>query len=107
MDCRRAGRQSSPGSFILDRLLADKLSTPIEMLHYSMTMPVSVVITGIDRMEILDQALEAARTFQPLTTAQISSLLARTQVAAANDSTELFKTTPHFDSTAMHPEWLG
>ncbi len=28
--------------------------------------PVSVVITGIDNMQILDQALEAARTFKPL-----------------------------------------
>ena len=93
--------------FILDKVLAEKLSTPIEMLHYSMTMPVSVVVCGIDRMEILEQALSAARTFQPLTAGQISALLGRTQVAAANGSTELFKTTPHFDSTAMHPEWLG
>ena len=86
--------------FILDKVLADKLSTPVEMLHYSMTMPVSVVVCGIDRMEILEQALEAARTFQPLSASQISSLLAKTQTAAANGSTELFKTTPHFDSTA-------
>ena len=101
------GMKTFGDHFILDRVLAEKLSTPIEMLHYSMTMPVSVVITGIDRMEILDQALEAARTFQPLTSAQIETLLAKTQVAAASGSTELFKTTPHFDSTAMHPEYLG
>ena len=93
--------------FILDRVLADKLATPIEMLHYSMTMPVSVVITGIDRMEILDQALEAARTFQPLSADRIVSLLDRTRVAAADGSTELFKTTPHFDGTAKNPDWLG
>jgi aryl-alcohol dehydrogenase-like predicted oxidoreductase len=93
--------------FILDRVLADKLATPIEMLHYSMTLPVSVVITGIDRMEILDQALEAARTFQPLSADRIASLLGRTRVAAADGSTELFKTTPHFDGTAKNPDWLG
>lgn len=101
------GMKTFGDHFILDKVLADKLSTPIEMLHYSMTMPVSVVITGIDRMEILEQALTAARTFQPMTQTQIASLLSRTQVAAANGSTELFKTTPHFDSTAMHPEYLG
>jgi len=101
------GMKTFGDHFILDKVLADKLSTPIEMIHYSMTMPVSVVVCGIDRMEILEQALTAARTFQPLTASQISSLLSRTQVAAANGSTELFKTTPHFDSTAMHPEWLG
>ncbi len=101
------GMKTFGDHFILDKVLADKLSTPIEMLHYSMTMPVSVVITGIDRMEILEQALTAARTFQPLTQTQIASLLSRTQLAAANGSTELFKTTPHFDSTAQHPEYLG
>ena len=101
------GMKTFGDHFILDKVLADKLSTPIEMLHYSMTMPVSVVITGIDRMEILEQALTAARTFQPLTQTQIAALLSRTQVAAANGSTELFKTTPHFDTTAMHPEYLG
>lgn len=101
------GMKTFGDHFILDRVLAEKLSTPIEMLHYSMTMPVSVVITGIDRMEILEQALEAARTYQPLSGTQISSLLAKTKVAAMEGSTELFKTTPHFDSTAMHPEYLG
>ena len=93
--------------FILDKVLAEKLATPIEMLHYSMTMPVSVVITGIDRMEILDQALEAARTFKPLEADHIAALLKRTQVAAADGATELFKTTPHFDGTAQNPAWLG
>jgi aryl-alcohol dehydrogenase-like predicted oxidoreductase len=93
--------------FILDRVLADKLATPTEMLHYSMTLPVSVVVTGIDRMEILDQALEAARTFTPMTQARMAALLGRTQIAALDGSTELFKTTPHFDSTAKNPDWLG
>ena len=101
------GMKTFGDHFILDRVLADKLATPVEMLHYSMTMPVSVVITGIDRMEILDQALEAARTFKPLSPTQIAALLARTQVAAADGSTELFKTTTHFDSTAQNPAWLG
>ncbi len=34
---------------------------PIEALHYGLSQPVSVVITGIDRPEILDQALTAAK----------------------------------------------
>lgn len=93
--------------FILDRVLADKTATPIELLHYSMTLPVSVVITGIERMEILEQALEAARTFKPLRPEQVASLLGRTKVAAVDGSTELFKTTPRFDGTARNPHWLG
>lgn len=93
--------------FILDRALAEKLATPTEMLHYSMTLPVSVVITGIDRMEILEQALNAAQTFTPMPPDKMAALLGRTQVAALEGTTELFKTTPDFDSTAKNPEWLG
>ena len=101
------GMKTFGDHFILDHVLNNKLATPVEMLHYSMTLPVSVVITGIDRMEILDQALAATRTFQPFTQDQIAGLLSRTKLAAADGSTELFKTTTHFDSTAQNPGWLG
>jgi aryl-alcohol dehydrogenase-like predicted oxidoreductase len=80
---------------------------PMEALHYGLTQPVSVVITGIDNTQVLDQALEAARTFKPLDQTQISSLLARTATAAAEGKFEPFKTTSHFDGTAQNPKWLG
>jgi uncharacterized protein len=89
--------------FILD----SNTVQPIEALHYGLTQPVSVVITGIDNMQVLDQAFEAARTFKPLDQTQISSLLARTAVAASEGKFELFKTTAHFDGTAANPKWLG
>ena len=72
-----------------------------------MNLPTSVVITGIDSIPILDQALEAVRTFQPMSQQQLTALLARTAQAAAQGQYELFKTTSHFDSTAKNPEWLG
>ncbi len=80
---------------------------PMEALHYGLTQPVSVVITGIDTMPVLEQAVEAARTFKPMTQAEVSSLLDRTKVAASEGKYELFKTTPHFDGTAANPKWLG
>jgi aryl-alcohol dehydrogenase-like predicted oxidoreductase len=89
--------------FILD----SKTVEPIEALHYGLTQPVSVVITGIDSTPILDQAFEAVRTFKPLTTAQVNALLDRTKEAAATGKFELFKTTSHFDGTAANPKWLG
>ena len=49
-----------------------------------MTLPTSVVITGIESRTILDQALEAVRSFKPMTTSQITALLNRTAVAAAD-----------------------
>jgi aryl-alcohol dehydrogenase-like predicted oxidoreductase len=88
-------------------ILDSKTVEPVEALHYSLTQPVSVVITGIDSMPILDQAIDAAKTFKPMTQAQIASLLDRTRQAASMGEFELFKTTPHFDGTAANPKWLG
>lgn len=88
-------------------LLKSGAVKPIECLHYAMTLPTSVVITGIDSPRILDQAFEAARTFQPMTPKEISALLARTKNAADDGQFELFKTTTVFDSTAHNPQWLG
>jgi aryl-alcohol dehydrogenase-like predicted oxidoreductase len=80
---------------------------PIEALHYSLSQPVSVVITGIDSMQILDQAMTAAKTFKPMSQTQMASLLDKTREAASTGKYELFKTTPHFDGTAANPKWLG
>ncbi|HWI40767.1 MAG TPA: aldo/keto reductase [Verrucomicrobiae bacterium] len=79
----------------------------IECLHYAMTQQVSTVITGIETMERLEQALEAVRTFRPLTQAQVYDLLKRTAQAAATGKFEPFKTTNGFDATAQNPQWLG
>ncbi len=88
-------------------LLKSNTVTPIECLHYALNLPTSVVITGIDSMEILDQAFEAVRTFHPLSKEEIDALLAKTSAAAVKGRFEPFKTTSIFDGTAQHPEWLG
>jgi len=88
-------------------LLKSNTVTPIECLHYALNLPTSVVITGLDRLEILDQAIEAVDTFQPLGDVELRALLARTAAAAAGGAFEPFKTTSTFDGTALHPAWLG
>ncbi|MBD2437412.1 aldo/keto reductase [Nostoc sp. FACHB-110] len=88
-------------------ILKSNVVKPIECLHYAMNLPTSTVITGIERMEILDQAFEAARTFKPMSQEQVQALLNRTRQAALKGQYELFKTTSQFDSTAHNPEWLG
>jgi predicted aldo/keto reductase-like oxidoreductase len=88
-------------------ILKSKAVTPIECLHYALSLPTSVVITGIDKQEILDQAFEAAKTFQPMNQEQMAQLLAKTKEIAVAGKYELFKTSSHFDSTAKHPDWLG
>jgi predicted aldo/keto reductase-like oxidoreductase len=81
--------------------------TPLECLHYALSLPTSVVITGCDRIEILDQALEAVRTFRPMNSSEVQALLAKTEAAASRGEFELFKTSSIFDSTATNPSWLG
>jgi aryl-alcohol dehydrogenase-like predicted oxidoreductase len=81
--------------------------TPIECLHYALNLPTSTVITGIDSMQILDQAFEAVRTFQPMNDSQVQAILAKTAKLAANGKFEPFKTTSIFDGTAQNPAWLG
>jgi aryl-alcohol dehydrogenase-like predicted oxidoreductase len=88
-------------------LLESNTVTPIECLHYALNLPTSVVITGIDSLEILDQAVEAVRTFRPLSEQQAASLLARTAQVASSGEFEPFKITSILDDTAKHPEWLG
>ena len=88
-------------------LLKSNTVTPIECLHYALNLPTSVVITGIDSMEILDQAFSAVESFHPLSNDELDGLLARTREAAANGRFEPFKTSSIFDSTATNPQWLG
>jgi aryl-alcohol dehydrogenase-like predicted oxidoreductase len=88
-------------------LLKSNTVTPIECLHYALSLSTSVVITGIDTMEILDQAFEAVESFHPLTTDECDALLAKTREAAAYGVFEPFKTSSLFDATALNPQWLG
>jgi predicted aldo/keto reductase-like oxidoreductase len=89
--------------FILD----SKTATPVECLHYAMNLPTSVVITGCDSLPILQQAIQAARSFQPMNSSQIEVLLAKTAKAAEAGQFELYKTTHQFDGTVANPQWLG
>jgi len=88
-------------------ILESKTVTAVECLHYAMSLPVSVVITGCDSMPILKQALNAAKQFGPLREEQMAALLARTAQAAKKGEFERYKTSHHFDGTYHHPEWLG
>lgn len=88
-------------------LLQSNTVTPTECLHYALNLPTSVVITGCDSLKILDQAFEAARTFKPMTEAEVIAILGKTREAAMNGKYELFKISTHFDGTIKNPQWMG
>jgi diketogulonate reductase-like aldo/keto reductase len=97
------GMKAFGDPFILDT----KVATPIEMLQYPLSLPISLQVTGIDSMEILQQALEAVRGFEPFTPEKRAELLGRTAAKAADGATERYKVSHHFDGTIQNPEWLG
>lgn len=78
-----------------------------QCLRYALSQPVSVVITGIDSMEVLKQDLDLVRSFKPMSETEIASLLEATAQVAAGGQYELFKTDSRFDGTAHNPQWLG
>src|ERR1700720_2612910 len=88
-------------------ILESKTVTAVECLHYPMNLPTSVVITGCNSLPILEQALNAARSFQPMSKEQVATLLAKTAQAARSGEYELYKTSHHFDGTFQNPQWLG
>lgn len=88
-------------------ILESKTATAVECLHYAMNLPTSVVITGCDSLPILQQALQAARSFEPLDSSQVAAILAKTAKAAQAGQFELYKTSHNFDGTYANPQWLG
>src|SRR6201984_1907799 len=88
-------------------ILKSKTATPVECLHYAMNLPTSVVITGCDSMQILQQALDAARSFKPMSKDEVAQLLAKTSSAAGKGEFERYKISNDFDGTIHNPQWLG
>jgi hypothetical protein len=77
-----------------------------ECLRYALTLPTSVVISGMDSQAVLDSNLATVRDFQPLTEAERDALLARTGPHARAGQHEPFKTSTKFDGTVRNPHWL-
>jgi len=88
-------------------ILKSNTVSAVECLHYALHLPTSVVITGMESMDDLQQALQAAKTFRPMSEAEVRVLLARTEKAAKRGEFEPFKTTSILDATAQNPDWLG
>ncbi len=71
--------------------------TAHEGLRYAMSLPVATTISGIDTMEVLDQNLQVAVNFQPLSAAEMPGLRDRSRYFASDGRFELFKMTTKYD----------
>jgi predicted aldo/keto reductase-like oxidoreductase len=88
-------------------ILRSGVVTPIECLHYAMNLPTSVVITGCESVANVEQAINAASTFKPMTDEQVASILAKTAPHGSAGRFEGYKTTLNFDGTTANPGWLS
>ena len=88
-------------------VLRAKVVTPIECLHYALNLPTSVVINGCDSVDRVHQAIEAVRSFKPMSDVEVAALLTKTKDAAMTGQYEPFKTDTMYDGTALNPQWLG
>jgi predicted aldo/keto reductase-like oxidoreductase len=78
-----------------------------EGLHYAMSVPVTVTITGCESMANLEQALGGARNFKPLDVQQKMALLQKTAPVATAGQFEAYKSSQIYDGTTNNPKWLG
>jgi len=87
-------------------ILKSGVVTPEECLRYSLSLPTSVVISGMDSKKILQKNVALARSFRRLSADERKELLARTAPEAKDGKHELFKTSHKFDGTVENPHWL-
>lgn len=69
-----------------------------ELLRYAMSLPVTTTITGIEKMEILEQNLKVAQGFTPLSDDEMNKLRERAKPYAADGHFELYKTSIKYDN---------
>jgi len=72
--------------------------TAQEMLRYAMSLPVATTISGIDSLKVLQQNLEVARGFKPMTKPEMTELRARCAKTAADGRFEPYKVSLKFDN---------
>ncbi len=94
-------------SFSNGLILKTNTVTATEALHYAMSTPVTVTITGCDSMAILEQALGVARNFRPMDDAQKIAVLRKTAAVGSDGKFEAYKSSHIYDGTINNPQWLG
>jgi predicted aldo/keto reductase-like oxidoreductase len=79
------------------RLVAENVCTANEARRYALSQDIASLVVGIDSMEVLQQDLTMARTFQPMGKEELDRLLAKVRPVAGDGRHERFKSTQFFD----------
>jgi len=90
--------------FASGEIMKSNTVTAQEVLRYAMHVA-DVCITGCDSLATMQQAVDVAKNFQPLTHGELAAILAKTEVAALNGRYEYYKTTSRFDNSPADPNF--
>ncbi|HEX4212877.1 MAG TPA: aldo/keto reductase [Candidatus Dormibacteraeota bacterium] len=82
--------------------------SPEECLRYALSLPASVVITGCENLENVEQALRVGNGFTPMSDAELADIRARSATIPGGPQGEIerWKTGGEYDGTNTHPHWL-
>ncbi|MGA2595734.1 MAG: aldo/keto reductase [Bryobacteraceae bacterium] len=69
-----------------------------EALRYAMSLPVTTVISGVEKLEVLQQNLRVLHNFKPMDRAEMEALENRCRPFAADGHIELYKVSLKFDN---------
>lgn len=96
------------GRFLKPENVLERIKlTRADCLRYVMSLPVSVVISGMDNLDMLKQNVETACNFRPLTEEERSAILAKTVDVAKGGKYEWFKTDEGLGWTKAHAEMFS
>jgi aryl-alcohol dehydrogenase-like predicted oxidoreductase len=90
------------------RLAGVGVVTPEECLRYALSLPTSVVITGCQNLDNVEQALRVGNGFTPMSEAELADVRARSATIPGGPQGELerWKTGDDYDATNKNPHWL-
>jgi predicted aldo/keto reductase-like oxidoreductase len=93
-------------SMAAGQILNSGVVTPEECLRYALSLPTSVVISGMENFDLLRKNVQITRSFRPLDEGEKAAILRKTESVAQGGRHERFKTTTEFDGTTQNPHWL-
>jgi uncharacterized protein len=88
-------------------ILKTNTVSAVEALHYAMSVPVTITITGCESLVNLEQALGVARNFKPMSEHQKLAVLQKTAPFSDAGRLEAYKSSHIYDGTINNPQWLG
>lgn len=77
--------------------IKEGIVTPEEAIRYVLSLPIASLVSGIDSRQVLQQNLDIARRYTPMTAADRQSLRTRVARYAMDGRYELFKSSNRYD----------